>query len=119
LVHVAGVAAAFAVHVVLAVSAGSLLFLLPHRVMQAVVAVLFATGATLMLHRHDEDPSPSPPPPRISRTARTGSQSQHPAADGRSSTSARVTPKVECRSRQLSTAGASRALPRPPETARM
>jgi Ca2+/H+ antiporter, TMEM165/GDT1 family len=51
-----GVAAAFAVHVVLAVSAGSLLFLLPHRVMQAVVAVLFAVGAALMLRRRDEDP---------------------------------------------------------------
>jgi Ca2+/H+ antiporter, TMEM165/GDT1 family len=51
----AGVAAAFTVHVVLAVSAGSLLFLLPHRVVQAVVAVLFAAGAALMLRRHDED----------------------------------------------------------------
>jgi putative Ca2+/H+ antiporter (TMEM165/GDT1 family) len=51
----AGVAAAFAVHVVLAVSAGSLLFLLPHRVVQAVVAALFAAGAVLMLRRRDED----------------------------------------------------------------
>jgi putative Ca2+/H+ antiporter (TMEM165/GDT1 family) len=55
----AGVAAAFTVHVVLAVSAGSLLFLLPHRVVQAVVAVLFAVGAALMLRRRDEDPSPA------------------------------------------------------------
>ena len=51
----AGVAAAFVVHVVLAVSAGSLLFLLPHRVVQAVVAVLFAVGAVLMLRRRDDD----------------------------------------------------------------
>jgi putative Ca2+/H+ antiporter (TMEM165/GDT1 family) len=51
----AGVAAAFLVHVVLAVSAGSLLFLLPHRVMQAAVAVLFAAGAVLMLRRRDDD----------------------------------------------------------------
>jgi Ca2+/H+ antiporter, TMEM165/GDT1 family len=51
----AGVAAAFTVHVVLAVSAGSLLFLLPHRVMQAVVAATFAAGAALMLRRHDDD----------------------------------------------------------------
>ena len=51
----AGVAAAFVVHVVLAVSAGSLLFLLPHRVMQAAVAVLFAAGAVLMLRRRDDD----------------------------------------------------------------
>src|SRR6201999_150621 len=56
----AGVAAAFAVHVVLAVSAGSLLFLLPHRAVQAVVAVLFAVGAILMLRRRDdEDPGPA------------------------------------------------------------
>jgi putative Ca2+/H+ antiporter (TMEM165/GDT1 family) len=51
----AGVAAAFVVHVVLAVSAGSLLFLLPHRVMQAAVAALFTVGAVLMLRRRDDD----------------------------------------------------------------
>jgi putative Ca2+/H+ antiporter (TMEM165/GDT1 family) len=51
---VAGMAAAFAVHVVLAVSAGSLLFLLPQRAMQAAVAVLFAFGAVLMLRRRDD-----------------------------------------------------------------
>jgi putative Ca2+/H+ antiporter (TMEM165/GDT1 family) len=51
----AGVAAAFTVHVVLAVSAGSLLILLPHRVLQAVVGVLFAVGAALMLRRRDDD----------------------------------------------------------------
>ncbi|HYY18797.1 MAG TPA: TMEM165/GDT1 family protein [Streptosporangiaceae bacterium] len=50
-----GAAAAFLVHVVLAVSAGSLLFLLPHRVTQAAVAVLFAVGAFLMLRRRDDD----------------------------------------------------------------
>jgi Ca2+/H+ antiporter, TMEM165/GDT1 family len=49
------VAAAFLLHVVLAVSAGSLLFLLPHRVTQIVVAVLFAAGAFLMLRRRDDD----------------------------------------------------------------
>ena len=38
----AGVAAAFAAHLVLAAGAGSLLFLLPHRVVEAVVAVLMA-----------------------------------------------------------------------------
>ena len=51
----AGAAAAFVVHVVLAVSAGSVLFLLPHRALQAVVAVLFALGAFLMLRRKDDD----------------------------------------------------------------
>jgi Ca2+/H+ antiporter, TMEM165/GDT1 family len=54
----AGVAAAFTVHVVLAVSAGSLLFLLPHRLMQAAVAVLFAVGAVLMLRRREDEGAP-------------------------------------------------------------
>jgi putative Ca2+/H+ antiporter (TMEM165/GDT1 family) len=52
----AGVASAFALHVVLAVGAGSLLLLLPHRVVEAVVAVLFAAGAVLMLRRREEAP---------------------------------------------------------------
>jgi putative Ca2+/H+ antiporter (TMEM165/GDT1 family) len=52
----AGVAAAFALHVVLAVGVGSLLLLLPHRVVAGVVAVLFAAGAVLMLRRHEEEP---------------------------------------------------------------
>jgi putative Ca2+/H+ antiporter (TMEM165/GDT1 family) len=54
----AGVAAAFAVHAVLAVAAGSLLTLIPHRPLQAVVAVLFGLGAVLLLrgrHGGDED----------------------------------------------------------------
>jgi Ca2+/H+ antiporter, TMEM165/GDT1 family len=58
----AGVAVAFTVHVVLAVAAGSLLFLLPHRVMQAVVAALFAIGAVLMMLRRDDDEKPGPEP---------------------------------------------------------
>ena len=55
----AGVAAAFTVHVVLAVTAGSLLALLPHRAVEAVVAVLFAAGAALMLRRRDDDAPPA------------------------------------------------------------
>jgi putative Ca2+/H+ antiporter (TMEM165/GDT1 family) len=51
----AGVAVAFTLHVVLAVSAGSLLLLLPHRVVEAVVAVLFTVGAVLMPRRRDDD----------------------------------------------------------------
>jgi putative Ca2+/H+ antiporter (TMEM165/GDT1 family) len=47
-----GVAAAFAIHVVLAVAAGSLLALIPERPLQAVVAVLFVTGAVLMVRSH-------------------------------------------------------------------
>ncbi len=50
----AGAGAAFAVHVVLAVAAGSLLTLLPHRALEAVVAALFLLGAVLMLRgRHE------------------------------------------------------------------
>lgn len=52
----AGVAAAFAVHVALAVAAGSVLGLLPHRLVQAFVGVLFLAGAAmLLLKQHDED----------------------------------------------------------------
>jgi putative Ca2+/H+ antiporter (TMEM165/GDT1 family) len=52
----AGVAAAFAVHVALAVAAGSLIALLPHRPVEAVVAVSFAVGAVLLLRgRHEAD----------------------------------------------------------------
>ena len=48
-----GVAAAFTVHVVLAIVAGSLLGLLPHRAVAVIVAVLFAAGAVLLLRRRD------------------------------------------------------------------
>jgi putative Ca2+/H+ antiporter (TMEM165/GDT1 family) len=49
-----GVAAAFAVHVVLAIVAGSLLTLLPHRVLSAVVALLFGLGAVLLVRGRGE-----------------------------------------------------------------
>ncbi|MFJ7585847.1 TMEM165/GDT1 family protein [Streptomyces sp. NPDC097617] len=45
----AGVAAAFAVHVALAIAAGSVLTLLPHRLVQAVVGILFLLGAAMLL----------------------------------------------------------------------
>ncbi|MGK5531366.1 TMEM165/GDT1 family protein [Streptomyces sp. URMC 129] len=45
----AGVAAAFVVHVALAVAAGSVLTLLPRRPLQAVVGALFLGGALLLL----------------------------------------------------------------------
>jgi putative Ca2+/H+ antiporter (TMEM165/GDT1 family) len=53
----AGIAAAFVVHVGLAIAAGSILGLLPHRPLEITVAVLFAIGAVLLLRgRHgDED----------------------------------------------------------------
>jgi len=52
----AGTAAAFTVHVVLAIAAGSLLTLLPHRILEAVVGALFLIGAVLMLRgRHEAE----------------------------------------------------------------
>jgi putative Ca2+/H+ antiporter (TMEM165/GDT1 family) len=52
----AGVGAAFAAHVVLAVAAGSLLTLLPRRPVEAIVAVLFLLGAVLVWREGSEDP---------------------------------------------------------------
>jgi Ca2+/H+ antiporter, TMEM165/GDT1 family len=51
----AGVAAAFAVHVALAIAAGSVLTLLPHRLVQGVVGVLFLAGAAMLLLKRDEE----------------------------------------------------------------
>ena len=51
----AGVAAAFVVHTALAIGAGSLLTLLPHRPLEIIVAVLFAVGAALLLRGRHED----------------------------------------------------------------
>jgi Ca2+/H+ antiporter, TMEM165/GDT1 family len=51
----AGVAAAFAIHAVIAVAAGSLLTLIPERPLQAIVAVLFLLGAVLMLRSHGKE----------------------------------------------------------------
>lgn len=51
----AGVAAAFAVHVALAIAAGSVLTLLPHRLVQGVVGVLFLAGAAMLLSKRDEE----------------------------------------------------------------
>lgn len=51
-----GVAAAFAVHVLLALIAGSLLTLLPHRILSIIVAVLFGVGAAALVRgRKDAD----------------------------------------------------------------
>jgi putative Ca2+/H+ antiporter (TMEM165/GDT1 family) len=44
----AGAAAAFTVHMAIAVSAGQLLTLLPHRIVDAVVAVLFLAGSAYL-----------------------------------------------------------------------
>jgi putative Ca2+/H+ antiporter (TMEM165/GDT1 family) len=52
---IAGAFAAFAVHVVLAVTFGSLLDLLPHRIVQIAVAVVFLAGAVLLLRADSDD----------------------------------------------------------------
>lgn len=49
----AGVAAAFAVHVVLAVAAGSVLTLLPQQLVHALTGVLFLGGAAMLLMTKD------------------------------------------------------------------
>ncbi|MEU3856168.1 TMEM165/GDT1 family protein [Streptomyces sp. NPDC028722] len=51
----AGVAAAFLLHVVLAVAAGSVLTLLPQRIVHAVTGVLFLGGAAVLLLKKGED----------------------------------------------------------------
>lgn len=62
-----GVAAAFALHVIIAVAAGSALSLAPRRIVEAVVATLFLAGAALMLRRsrdqHDDQQAPASSPP--------------------------------------------------------
>jgi Ca2+/H+ antiporter, TMEM165/GDT1 family len=58
-IHVfTGAAAGFTVQVGIAIAAGSLLALLPHRTLQGVVAALFLMGAVLILrHGTDEEES--------------------------------------------------------------
>ncbi|MEV7523385.1 TMEM165/GDT1 family protein [Streptomyces sp. NPDC091371] len=58
----AGVAAAFAVHVALAIAAGSVLTLLPHRLVQAVVGVLFLAGAAMLLLKKGDGEEEVKPP---------------------------------------------------------
>ncbi|MFI1287166.1 TMEM165/GDT1 family protein [Streptomyces sp. NPDC020792] len=50
----AGIAAAFLLHVVLAVAAGSVLTLLPQRIVHAVTGVLFLGGAAMLLLKKDD-----------------------------------------------------------------
>lgn len=51
----AGVAAAFTLHVALAVAAGSVLTLLPQQIVHALTGVLFLAGAAVLLMKKDED----------------------------------------------------------------
>ena len=66
----AGAAAAFALQCVLAVTAGGLLHLLPPRVLEAVVALLFAAGAVLLFREsaatEDELAADAPVEPGLS-----------------------------------------------------
>jgi putative Ca2+/H+ antiporter (TMEM165/GDT1 family) len=50
-----GVAAAFVVQVGIAVAAGSLVALLPERLLEATLAVVFLVGAVLLLREDDDD----------------------------------------------------------------
>jgi putative Ca2+/H+ antiporter (TMEM165/GDT1 family) len=51
----AGVAAAFTLHVALAVAAGSVLTLLPHQIVQAITGILFLGGAAVLLLKKGDD----------------------------------------------------------------
>jgi putative Ca2+/H+ antiporter (TMEM165/GDT1 family) len=50
-----GIAAAFLTHVLIAVFAGSLVSLAPHRVVEAVVGVIFLVGAVIIWREGSED----------------------------------------------------------------
>lgn len=69
----AGVAAAFLVHVVIAVVAGSLIALLPHRAVEAVVAALFLVGAVLIWREGRADPADAESEARAAVAAAPGS----------------------------------------------
>src|ERR1700712_150244 len=54
-----GAAAAFLIHVIIAITAGRILTLLPHRLLEAIVAALFLLGAGLIFfgkHSLEEEP---------------------------------------------------------------
>ncbi|ARP70023.1 hypothetical protein LK07_09750 [Streptomyces pluripotens] len=69
-----GVAAAFLLHVVLAVAAGSVLTLLPQRIVYALTGVLFLGGAAMMLWQKggDEEGVEKPEGQTFWRVAGTG-----------------------------------------------
>jgi Ca2+/H+ antiporter, TMEM165/GDT1 family len=64
----AGVGAAFAAHVLIAVAAGSLLTLLPRRPVEAIVSLLFLVGAVLVWREgsHREEPEEEQDPALVS-----------------------------------------------------
>jgi Ca2+/H+ antiporter, TMEM165/GDT1 family len=58
-----GVAAAFAVHVIIAVAVGGVFALLPRRLVLFVVAALFAGGSVLLLTGREDDQEAAPTAP--------------------------------------------------------
>lgn len=65
----AGIAAAFFVHVIIAVAAGSLLSLLPRRPVEGVVAALFLVGAVLIWREGPERPEEKDQAPAVPDSA--------------------------------------------------
>ena len=65
-----GVAAAFAVHVVIAVAIGGVFALLPQRLVLFVVAALFAAGSVLLLTAREDEPD--------TKAATSAVSAQHP-----------------------------------------
>jgi Ca2+/H+ antiporter, TMEM165/GDT1 family len=78
-----GVAAAFALHVIIAVAAGSALSLAPRRIVEAIVAVLFLAGAVLMLRRekHDDQDGSASAPRSVEQALGSASAGDEPASD--------------------------------------
>jgi putative Ca2+/H+ antiporter (TMEM165/GDT1 family) len=68
----AGVTLAFAIQCVIAVTAGGLLHLLPHRVLEAIVALLFAVGAILLYRESRSADDDEPAALTDSGSAQTG-----------------------------------------------
>lgn len=64
-----GAALAFLVHVVIAVTAGSLLGLLPHRLLEIIVAGLFLVGAAIMLRESLGDDEEEPDEGAVKRVS--------------------------------------------------
>lgn len=86
-----GVAAAFALHVIIAVAAGSVLSLAPHRVVEAIVAALFLAAAALMLRGgKDGHDAASDAPRRQEQAAGSVPAGDEPASHGAAAPLTRV-----------------------------
>ena len=90
----AGVAAAFTAHVVLAIVAGSLLGLLPHRIVTVMVAVLFAAGAVIMFSRR-HDPATDETDRTSPAMANAGPPDDTGSADGASAPDAAASERAQ------------------------